>query len=171
MACEVLNHGQGGGFIDGEYQCKTDGTEYVAGQALKITTDGKLDLAANPEDVIGLAANDRRIDAAGGPQAGSAVAANMAPGSYVAGFAKVKMNAGTLVAGTTRTPFKYPGTNTWARGQRIFLGASSLWDNAQLASPDAPMGIVLKAPTADDIELEALMFTAPLGSASSAITT
>lgn len=139
--------------LHGMLSVKADGTEFVAGQPVKITADG-IDLATNPEDVIGLAKVDRRQMLAAGPQAAGSVVTTIDGGSAVmSGIALVELSLGTLAAGTTRSPFDTTPTTggAWAVGQRVFLHTSGVWDNAAPASNDPPFGQVLEIPSDDKL--------------------
>lgn len=151
MACEVL---QLSGWIDSDHLLDTTGTDHVAGQAVALTTDGKAVLATDPDDVVGLFKNDMADDLATGPQAADAVVTSFCKGAFVSGQNKYRLSIGTLRDGTTQLPFKYPGTNTWAIKNRVYLGANGLWDNAPENANEQPFGIVTKAPSDDDQTLE-----------------
>ena len=156
MACEVL---QLSGWIDSDHLINIAGTDHVAGQPAQLTAAGLVELATNPDDVIGLFKNDMVDDVAVGPQAADALAAGFAKGAHVIGTNKYRLTRGALKNGTTQLPYKFPGTNTWAAKNHLFLGAAGLWDNAPLAANDQPFGTVTLAPTTASEVLEFVITT------------
>jgi hypothetical protein len=153
MACKVL---QLSGWLDGEHPIDTAGTDHVAGQAAKLTASG-WELALLPKDVLGVFKNDMVDEVAGGPQAADAPAAGYSNGTVVMGENKLELSPGFLKTGATQTPFKYPGTHTWAIGNRIFLATDGTWDNAPGTTNDPPFGVVTKPPTSATDTLECVI--------------
>lgn len=169
MALELLDIEAGR--IDGEMVLAPSGTDYVAGMACRITTTG-LNVAVDAFDVIGLFKNDKSVDASTrvGPMAGDTPDQSDLRAARAKGKIKVKMTAGTLLAGTTTTPFTYPGSGGggWAVNDKMYLQDDGKWDNVAENATDQSFGIVTKAPASAADSLEAEMDTLSAQSQSNA---
>ena len=142
-----------GGFIDGERTLATAAADYVAGMAAKITVNG-VDVAVTRNTTLGLFKNDKGVDGStkSGEQVGDAPVAGTKKASILQGSILVKMTRGTLLAGTTSTPWKLTpsgGGGNWTVGDDLFVAADGRWDNAPQAT-ELPLGSVVEAPTAGD---------------------
>jgi hypothetical protein len=158
MALELL-HPQGA-YLDGEEKLASAAADYVAGQPAKVTATG-LDIALTPATVSGLMKNDKSIDANAkvGPQVGDTPDQSDLRCTTVHGTIKVKMTPGRTLAGTTVTPFVYPGTGGggWAKGDKLYVNSAGKWDNAAQTGGDPDFGTVTKAPASATDSLEAHM--------------
>ena len=154
MACEAL---QLSGWIDSDHLIDTAGTDHVAGQPAKLSSTGLWQLATDPDDVLGVFKNDMADDVAVGPQAADAVASGFAKAGVVCGVNKLRLTGGKLKTGAAQLPFAFPGTHTWAPGNRVFINGSGQWDNAPANANDQPLGIVTLAPAVSTDPLEFIM--------------
>jgi hypothetical protein len=154
MAMEVL---QWGGYLDGDLKLDPTSADYVAGQPSEITAAG-VKLTTDPTKYLGMFKEDRSLDNQQGTSAVDAPVSSDLSVTVVCGTNKVRMARGTLAAGTTQTPFVFPGTaHAWVEGDPLYIDATGRWNNAPQGT-ELPLGRVTKAPVSATDELFAYMY-------------
>jgi hypothetical protein len=155
MAMEVL---QWGGYLDGDLKLDPTSADYVAGQPAMITAAG-VKLAIAPADYLGMFKEDRSLDNKQGLSAVDAPVTSDLSVTVVCGTNKVRLARGTLAAGTTQTPFVFPGSaHAWVEGDQVFINGAGRWDNAAATGGDAAFGRVTKAPVSATDEMFVYMY-------------